>query len=132
MKGFELFDLREKIESRINQYWTYWSGVVLAVGTWLFSSFQPKGEQLIVLMLALFVFFIANLYMIWNSTELSMGLKNEISLRSISDEYESSELKLVLAKNDFRFRLILSILLHVGIDLALFVVLLIRLTQNQT
>lgn len=120
MKGFELFDLREKIESRINQYWTYWSGIVLAVGTWIFSSSPPNDGQLVILMLALFIFFIANLYMIWSSTELSMGLKNEISLRSKSEEYESSELKLVLSKNDFRFRLKLSILLHVGIDLGLF------------
>ena len=34
----DLLDLHEKLETRINAYWTYWSVAILAMGGWLFTS----------------------------------------------------------------------------------------------
>ena len=34
----DLLDLHEKLEMRINAYWTYWSVAILALGGWLFTS----------------------------------------------------------------------------------------------
>ncbi|MDC5807919.1 hypothetical protein OPW36_11920 [Vibrio europaeus] len=55
----ELFSCRESVESRVNQYWTFWSVAVFAVCGWLFSGEQPKfsPEEAWLIVLGLAVFF---------------------------------------------------------------------------
>ncbi len=41
----KLLDLHEKIESRINAYWTYWAVAIFAIAGWLFSGKQVLSRE---------------------------------------------------------------------------------------
>lgn len=123
----ELFSLRESIESRVNQYWTFWSVSIFAVCGWLFS--QPnlhlgKLESRLIA-LGLLAFFIANLSVLINSTKLSLLVYNEICTKACESSL-SQNLKEKLPQGRVKFRLELTIALHLIIDLALISLVLLK------
>lgn len=62
----DLLDLHEKLESRINAYWSYWSVAIFAISGWLFSGRQTLSQdQAIGVSIAVMVFFFANLGVLW-------------------------------------------------------------------
>lgn len=128
MSLFELFDLREKIEARVNQYWTYWSISIFAVCGWIFAE-SSKGLDpfsYILISLAMLVFFIANISVLKTSTELAMSITDEIALKVAADKFHSQKLNETLLKEDMKYRVNLTIIMHLVIDLVILFALLTR------
>ncbi len=113
----ELLDLNEKIESRINAYWTYWSVAVFAIAGWLFSGKQTLSpEQAIGISIAVMVFFSANLGVLWPATRLATGIRDEIRLKTKELNFLSSKLTIAFAEDTLAFRLQLTLFLHLAVD----------------
>jgi len=113
----ELLDLHEKLESRINAYWTYWSVAIFAIAGWLFSGKQSlEPEQAIGIAIAMIVFFSANLGVLWPATRLVTGIRDEIRLKAQKLSFESTKLTQAFAENRLTFRLQLTFVLHVVVD----------------
>ncbi|MCV2402877.1 hypothetical protein OFY17_08295 [Marinomonas sp. C2222] len=122
MKLSELFDLREKVETRVNQYWTYWSVSIFAVCGWIFTGTAQDSlnkETAPLIATGLLVFFISNLVVLKNATEFVMSVESEIALRSTESEFKSEQFKRILLKRDTKLRLLLTIFLHLVVDLVL-------------
>lgn len=113
----ELLDLHEKIESRINAYWTYWSVAIFAIAGWLFSGKQSLSrEQAIGISIAVMVFFFANLGVLWPATRLATGIRDEIRLKAKEVHFLSSKLTAAFAEDTLAFRLQLTFFLHLAVD----------------
>jgi hypothetical protein len=114
----DLLDLHEKIESRINAYWTYWSVAIFAIAGWLFSTGKSlSDDQAIGISVAVMVFFSANLGVLWPATRLATGLRDEIRLKTASLNFLSSKLSSAFAEDSLAFRLQLTFVLHLAVDL---------------
>jgi len=113
----DLLDLHEKLETRINAYWTYWSIAILAIGGWLFTSGKSLTEtQAIGVAIGAAVFFLANLGVLWPATKLAIGVRDEIRLKSKTLEFNSTKLAAAFAEETLAFRLQLTLVLHLVID----------------
>jgi hypothetical protein len=126
MKIFQLLDLLEKTESRVNQYWTYWSTVVLGVSSWLIARGKLCDIEIIVpVALGTSAFLTANFMALKSATKVAVSIRDEIRLSSSEvDEYFVSEsMKQMLIKGDMRYRLNVTIYLHLIIDVALLILL---------
>ncbi|XPV70526.1 MAG: hypothetical protein ACNI25_08060 [Halarcobacter sp.] len=124
----ELFNLRETIESRINQYWTFWSVAIFAVCGWLFTDSAQeslKNNAPIFIAIGLLFFFAANLIMLWTSTKLSISIHKEICQQVKKSEL-SDAFKNQIDNSSFRYRAELTIIMHLTIDFALLVFLYIK------
>lgn len=114
----ELLDLHEVIESRINAYWTYWSVAIIAVAGWLFGKETPLPLQYQwQIAVAIGVFFLANLIVLWNATTLVTGFRDEIRLKAGHTDFESPKLAQALEKDPLVCRLPLTLALHLVIDI---------------
>ena len=117
----DLFDLYEKMETRINQYWTYWSVSIIAVSGWMFtdSSDQLGGLSSVLICAALTVFFTANLMVLFKATEIAVLINEEISRKAKESDFLSDKFSEAISKSTIRYRVSLTIALHVAIDLLL-------------
>ncbi len=122
----ELFSLRETIESRVNQYWTFWSVSIFAVTGWLFTDSSGYLDKLnsIFVVLGLIVFFAANLSVLLNSTTLSINVHDEICEKAQSSDLSDS-FKYQVSKGRLKYRLELTFLMHIAIDLIIVVAVLV-------
>ncbi|HGS5202321.1 TPA: hypothetical protein ACMDUI_004708, partial [Vibrio parahaemolyticus] len=123
----ELFSCRESVESRVNQYWTFWSVAVFAVCGWLFSGEQPKfsPEEAWLIVLGLAVFFAANLSVIYSATKVSILLHDEMCRQATSEDLSDS-FKSRFRDGKVKFRLEFTVVMHVIVDVALFAIILIQ------
>jgi len=113
----DLIDLNEKLESRINAYWTYWSVAIFAIAGWLFSGKQSLShEQAIGISVAVMVFFFANLGVLWPATRLATGVRDEIRLKTEEVSFLSKKLSAAFAEDSLAFRLQLTVALHLAVD----------------
>lgn len=113
----DLIDLNEKLESRVNAYWTYWSVAIFAIAGWLFSGKQSLShEQAIGVSIAVMVFFSANLGVLWPATRLAMGVRDEIRLKTKEITFHSKKLSAAFAEDSLAFRLQLTVILHLVVD----------------
>lgn len=113
----ELLDLHEKLESRINAYWTYWSVAIFAIGGWLFSSGKAlSSEQALAVSIGAAVFFLANLGVLWPATRLVTGVRDEIRLKADSLAFASPKLTRAFAEDSMALRLQLTFVLHLAVD----------------
>lgn len=113
----ELLDIHEKIESRINAYWTYWSVAIFAIAGWLFADKDTLPlEHAIGISLAVMTFFFANLGVLLPATRLAMGIRDEIRLTTKDINFLSRNLTTEFARNTFSFRLQLTCFLHLAVD----------------
>lgn len=113
----DLLDFYEKLESRINAYWTYWSVAILAIAGWLFSGKQSlEHQQALGISIAVMVFFFANLGVLWPATRLATGVRDEIRLKAKKVSFLSSKLSHAFAEDGIVFRLQLTIVLHLVVD----------------
>ena len=113
----DLLDLHEKLETRINAYWTYWSIAILAIGGWLFTSGKTLSTgQSIGVAIGALVFFLANIGVLWPATKLAIGVRDEIRMRSAAVTFNSPKLAAAFAEDTLTFRLQLTIVLHLVID----------------
>jgi hypothetical protein len=113
----DLLDLHEKLESRINAYWTYWSIAILAIGGWLFTSGKTLTTgQAIGVAIGASVFFLANIGVLWPATKLAIGVRDEIRLKAKAATFGSAKLAAAFAEDTLVLRLQLTIGLHLVID----------------
>lgn len=113
----ELFDLNEKLESRINAYWTYWSVAIFAIAGWLFSGNKGLSfSQRSAISVGALTFFLANLGVIWPATKLAVGLRDEIRLNPQAKSFGSPKLVEALSGDSGTYRLELTIILHLVVD----------------
>jgi hypothetical protein len=113
----DLLDLHEKLESRINAYWTYWSVAIFTIAGWLLSGKQSLSrEQTIGIVIAMVVFFLANLSVLWSITRLATAVRDEIRLKTQEVSFLSERLGAAFAEDAFVFRLQLTVILHLVID----------------
>ncbi|MCW2484321.1 hypothetical protein J5069_00265 [Candidatus Symbiopectobacterium sp. NZEC127] len=118
MEFKELLDLHERLESRINAYWTYWSVAIFAIAGWLFSGKQTLIlDQKIGIALGAAVFFFANLGVLLPCTRLAASVRDEIRLQAQNIPFTSKKLSLAFAEDGFKFRYTLTLLLHVAVDI---------------
>lgn len=114
----ELFDLHEKLETRINAYWTYWSVAVFAFGGWLFTGKHSfTFEQSAAVSFGALVFFFCNLGVLWQSTKLVTAVRDEIRIKSGETSFKSTNLQRVLSEDGLKYRLKITIILHIVVDL---------------
>ena len=114
----ELLDLNEKIETRINAYWTYWWLVICAIAGWLFSKNNSLSrEGAISVLIAVVVFFIANIGVLWPATRLATGIRDEIRLKTKEVNFLSHKLTSAFAEDTLAFRLQITFVLHIAVDL---------------
>ncbi|HAS8510965.1 TPA: hypothetical protein I7756_21810 [Vibrio vulnificus] len=123
----ELFNSREGVEARINQYWTFWSVSVFAVCGGVFSGEEPRlaGTEPWFIVCGLTIFFVANLSVLFNATKLSLLLHDEMCLKS-SLENVSDDFKVRLKTGEVKFRLELTVIMHVIIDIAVISVVIVH------
>jgi hypothetical protein len=113
----DLLDLHEKLETRINAYWTYWSVAILALGGWLFTSGKTlSGSQSLGVAIGAVVFFLANLGVLWSATRLVIGVREEVALKSQSLTLSSTRLAAAFRDASPAWRLELTLVLHLAID----------------
>jgi glycerol-3-phosphate acyltransferase PlsY len=113
----DLLDLHEKLESRVNAYWTYWSVAVVAIGGWLFSGRQElSGTHAVAVSIGVTAFFLCNLGVLCATTKLLIGVRDEIAVRSRQQSFASPKLTVALAEGTMRFRMELTVVMHLVID----------------
>jgi hypothetical protein len=113
----DLIDLNEKLESRINAYWTYWSAAIFATAGWLLSRGQSMSrDQAIGIAVAVMVFFFANLGVLWPATRLATGVRDEVRLKTRELNFLSEKLSAAFAEDGVAFRLQLTVALHLAVD----------------
>lgn len=110
----------EKLESRINSYWNFYTIVVLASVGWLMSAETSFSPQLnFTLTTALVVFFLANFAVMWAATKRVVAFENELNILSTKTEFISTSLRQELSNASMPFRLLSSTLLHLAVDIAI-------------
>lgn len=123
----ELFTLREGVESRINQYWTFWSVTIFAVCGWLFTDSAKHVEEIasIFIAIGLIIFFLANLSVLTTATKFSLLVHDEIC-QQVNKSELSDSFKYQMPHSRVKNRVELTIIMHCIIDLALITVLLLK------
>ena len=118
----ELFNLRETLETRINQYWSYWSIVIFAVSGWLYSGSDTNLEPIDALFIsfALIVFFIANISVLYSATKFSKAIHDEICYKADDENTSiSKDFRKRLPQGCIKFRLELTVLMHLLVDISI-------------
>ena len=112
-------EIIEKLESRINTYWNFYTIVVVAVIGWLLSSKTPfTVPQGIALTIAILMFFTANFSVMRSATKRVIAFESELNIASKKFEFNSNALKSNLSNDSMPRRLIASYILHGIVDLA--------------
>lgn len=115
----DIIDIIEKLESRINAYWNFYTLIVIATIGWLMSSKTPFTiEQSIALTIALSLFFLANLSVMRSATRRVVAFEQELNQIAQDTEFCSDDLKIELGRQTMPFRVVASYLLHFTVDIA--------------
>jgi hypothetical protein len=114
----ELFDLLEKLESRVDRYWTFYSVAVLAVAGWLFTAKGLALSDAPLVAVGLLVFFAGNFAVITLTEERILAVESEVKARSQQAENLSPEFRAHLSRLSFPRRRLASTVIHGVIDLA--------------
>jgi hypothetical protein len=114
----ELFDLLEKLESRVDRYWTFYSVVVVAVAGWLFTGKSLAQSDAPLVAVGLFVFLAGNFAIITLTEARILAVESEIEARSQQAEILSPQFRGRLSRLSFPGRRLASAVIHGVIDLA--------------
>lgn len=114
-----LLETIEKLESRVNTYWNFYTIVVIAAAGWLFSSGRSFTVfESIILTVAISIFFMANFSVMRAATKRIIAFENELNIVSGGHEFKSKVLKNELASHSMPGRLAASYILHGIVDVA--------------
>ena len=118
----DLIELIEKVETRINAYWSFYTLVVIGIGGWLFAKASgfSVAEALIV-SVAYGVFSLANLSIIGSATRLAVALSDELRMVSANSVVKSNSLMSVLGSELLPHRMAVTRTLHYSVDMAIFI-----------
>lgn len=113
----ELLNTIEKIESRVNLYWNFYTVVILATGGWLFSSKTIFSQsECIALSIGISMFFLANFSVMRAATKRVVALEFELNEVSSTNSFKTVELKTELSDCSMPGRLAASYVLHIIVD----------------
>ena len=113
----DLLDLVEKVESRINNYWNFYTIVVLGIGAWIFDPNRTiSRRQSFAIIAALFAFFFANFSVIKASEGRLSAIESEIQSVSTISQIKSEKFRKFLSKSSLPKRQRLSGILHIVVD----------------
>nr|CAP48759.1 putative integron gene cassette protein [uncultured bacterium] len=85
-----IIEIIEKLESRINAYWNFYTIVVIAVIGWLLSSKTPfTAPQGIALTIAISMFFAANFSVMRAATKRVIAFETELNVVSNELDFQS-------------------------------------------
>jgi hypothetical protein len=114
-----LLDAIERLESRLNSYWNFYTLVVLATVGWLMSAANPfSANQSVAVTVALGLFFLANLSVIRGATRRILALEDELRLLSAGLAFRSPRLRQNFGAESIPGRMPLSYALHLAVDAA--------------
>ena len=114
-----LLDMIEKLESRVNAYWNFFSVVALAVSGWLITSKATfTTTQGIVLAIAVVIFFGANLSVVRAATARLLAFEAELNAVAPAATFGSDALRRNLSRPVIPGRLAGSVVLHLAVDIA--------------
>lgn len=111
----EVIDVIEKLEARNNNYWNFYTVVVVAICGWVISQ---QGESISLhvkytLIAGNAIFYFMNLSVIYGTTRRIVAFEHELRALSESEEFSSSELRRNLSKPFLRYRLKFTLVTHV-------------------
>ena len=113
-------DLTEKLESRVNAYWNFYTVVVLAVAGWVVTKdVKFTTTQGYAALFGLACFFAANFSMIRGATRLILGANAEMQARAEGLDLKSARFREVLRIDLLPGRLPVSWVLHGVVDAAI-------------
>ena len=116
----DLLDLTEKLESRVNAYWNFYTVVVLAVAGWVVTKdVKFTTAQGYAAMAGLACFFAANFAMIRGATRMILGANAEIRARAENLDLKNPKFREVLRIDLLPGRLPVSWVLHAAVDAAI-------------
>ena len=116
----DLLDLTEKLKSRVNAYWNFYTVVVLAVAGWVVTKdVSFTTAQGYAALFGLTCFFAANFSMIRGATRLILGANAEMQARAESLDLKSAKFREVLRIDLLPGRLPVSWVLHGVVDAAI-------------
>jgi hypothetical protein len=128
LKDGELFDLVEKLESRVDRYWGFYSVAVLAVAGWLFSGKNLARADAPYVAVGLLMFFVGNFSVITLTEARILAVESEIEARSKEAQISSEQFRKRLARPSFPARRLASIVIHAVIDLAVVALVFVKAT----
>lgn len=116
----ELIDVIEKLESRNNSYWNFYTVVVVAICGWVFSQQGNPLNPTIVwaLIVGNSLFYFMNLSVIYGTTKRLVAFEDELNLRATDEEIKSSQLIKNLSNPFLVKRLPFTIATHLIMDFA--------------
>lgn len=114
----DVIDVTEKLETRLNSYWNFYTVVILASTGWLFAGDHVFNiKEKIIISLGLVLFFTANLFIILCMTKRIAAFEDELNAASYNEDIYSQLLINELRINHLYTRFYLSIVLHVFLDI---------------
>jgi hypothetical protein len=114
-----LLDTIEKLESRVNAYWNFFSAVAIAVSGWLITAKATFTiADSVALTLAVIVFFAANFAVIRAATARLVALDAELNATAAGESFASEALRRNLSMPTMPGRLAGSVILHLAVDAA--------------
>ncbi|HUL05438.1 MAG TPA: hypothetical protein VLV76_03835 [Candidatus Acidoferrum sp.] len=124
----DLLDLLEKLETRVNAYWNFYTVVTVAAGGWLLTRSAPFSlSQGLLLMAGLACFYAANFAMIRGATRLIVAAGQEVRARAGSLGFASPEFQQTLRTDLLPGRLPVSYVLHLAVDAVLLLAIALRI-----
>lgn len=116
----DLLDLVEKLETRVNAYWNFYTVVTIAAGGWLLTRTADFTlAQGLLLMAGLACFYAANLAMIRGATRLIVAAGQEVRARAANLDFSSPAFQITLRQDLLPGRLPASYILHLAVDAAI-------------
>jgi hypothetical protein len=113
----DLLDLVEKIETRINSYWNFYTVVLIAIGGWIVSGNTIDSLRSIGISIALGAFFLANYTFIRTNENRLIAVESEIKSVAEISEIKSGKFGKFLFNPSVPNRQTLSFILHICIDI---------------
>lgn len=126
LTNFELFDLLEKLESRVNRYWAFYSVAVLAVTGWLFTGGKLEKQDAPWVVLGLFVFFAGNFMVISLTESRILAVEAEIQAKAQTAEILSDRFRQHLANLSWPYRRLASCITHWVVNAAVFILVFLK------
>ncbi len=119
MNTYQIIDTIEKLETRVNSYWNFYTVVVLAVVGWVITE-GLDYRQSITVFISNFIFFLMNLVLIFVTTKQILAFEEDLKLMIVNELAEESFIRKFFSKRRFWKRLEFSFVLHISVDIALF------------
>ena len=124
----DLLDLLEKLETRVNSYWNFYSIVIFASAGWLITKNITLAPQAVTSMaVGLSAFFIVNLSVIHFAERRIAAVEDEVRLCATTAARVSSPLFLLhLKRLSIPHRSLYTLVFHIVIDLSLLALLCLK------